>query len=286
YQSRQSDTASDTSDLISHVRKNAASLKIDENKIAVWACSANVRVGLPLVMESDRKYIRAAVFYYGVMGETPVRQDVPVLVVRAGLDNPNLNAGIDNFVRMAVSEDVPLSFINYPEGRHAFDILDDNDTSRDIIQQTLDFMKFHVTKAADANHAAGRAPSPSRFLSMVSRQGVQKAIQVYRDARKTDPQAPLFQEATLNNLGYQLLQNNAGAAVEIFKLNVEAHPNSANVYDSLADGFEAAGNRELAIENAERALAVLAKDTVLPEAQKANIRTSAEDKLRRLKPQK
>lgn len=287
YQSRQTEAAQDTSDLINYVRKNAASLKIDENKLAVWACSANVRVGLPFVMEADRKYIRVAVFYYGVMGESTVRQDLPVLVVRAGLDNPNLNTGIDNFVRMAVTEDVPLTFINYAQGRHAFDILDNNDTSRQIIQQTLDFMKFNLAKTADADQSAARAPSPSRFISMVSRQGIQKAIQAYRDARKTDPQAPLFQEATLNNIGYQLLQTNATKdAIEIFKLNVEAYPNSANVYDSLADAYEAGGNTELAVQNAERALALLAKETALSEDQKTNIRNSAEDKLRRLKPQK
>ena len=43
-------------------------------------------------------------------------------------------------------------------------------------------------------------------------------------------------------------------AIEIFKLNVEAYPASANVYDSLGEAYKSAGEREPAIQNYRKAL--------------------------------
>lgn len=57
-------------------------------------------------------------------------------------------------------------------------------------------------------------------------------------------------EYVLNNLGYRFMgQNKAELAIEIFRQNVELYPNSANVYDSLGEGFENAGKFDSAEEN-------------------------------------
>jgi tetratricopeptide (TPR) repeat protein len=40
------------------------------------------------------------------------------------------------------------------------------------------------------------------------------------------------------------------------KLNVEAYPQSANVYDSLAEAYLLSGDKEKAIENYRKALAI------------------------------
>jgi D-alanyl-D-alanine-carboxypeptidase/D-alanyl-D-alanine-endopeptidase len=50
-------------------------------------------------------------------------------------------------------------------------------------------------------------------------------------------------------------------ALEIFKLNVLLYPDSANVYDSLAEAYEANGNRDLAIRNYKRSLELDPKNT-------------------------
>ena len=56
-----------------------------------------------------------------------------------------------------------------------------------------------------------------------------------------------FGERPLNEVGYGLLgKGDAAGAIAIFRLNAEAHPDSANVYDSLAEGYLAAGQQELA----------------------------------------
>ena len=49
-------------------------------------------------------------------------------------------------------------------------------------------------------------------------------------------------------------QNQLGAAVQIFQLNVESYPDSANVYDSLGEAYADHGDRELAIKSYEKAV--------------------------------
>jgi uncharacterized protein len=61
-------------------------------------------------------------------------------------------------------------------------------------------------------------------------------------------------EATFNQIGYQLLRaNRLDEAISAFRKNVENHPNSANVYDSLAEALEKNGQLKQAAENYEKA---------------------------------
>ncbi len=72
----------------------------------------------------------------------------------------------------------------------------------------------------------------------------------YRELRKQTPDAYDFKESELNALGYSLLQQNRiDDAIELFKLNVELFPTSANPYDSLGEAYAAKGAKELAIAN-------------------------------------
>ncbi len=50
-------------------------------------------------------------------------------------------------------------------------------------------------------------------------------------------------------------------AIEVFKLNVEAYPQSANVYDSLGQAYMVNGDKELAIRNYQRAVELNAQNT-------------------------
>jgi tetratricopeptide (TPR) repeat protein len=71
-----------------------------------------------------------------------------------------------------------------------------------------------------------------------------------------------FRESELNTLGYQLLRmNKIIEAIEIFKLNVEAYPQSSNVYDSLGEAYMIQGNKEQAIMNYEKSLEINPENT-------------------------
>ena len=64
-------------------------------------------------------------------------------------------------------------------------------------------------------------------------------------------------EAYINQLGYQLLgAGKKEEAIAVFKTNVERYPNSANVYDSLAEAYEKSGRLDLARPNYDRAYTV------------------------------
>ena len=85
--------------------------------------------------------------------------------------------------------------------------------------------------------------------------GAEAAVAQYRELRKSQPNRYDFAEPELNALGYELLfTGRVKEAVEIFKLNVEMYPQGFNTYDSLAEGYLAAGARELAIKNYRRSL--------------------------------
>lgn len=87
------------------------------------------------------------------------------------------------------------------------------------------------------------------------RRGFAHALEVYDELKRRDP-AFRPAEADLNDWAYRML-NGGGRpkeALEIFKLNAFLYPDSANVYDSLAEAFEANGLREPAIKNYRRSL--------------------------------
>lgn len=69
-----------------------------------------------------------------------LRQDVPILMVRAGLDEfVAMNASIDRFVSRALARNMPLTLLNYPSGIHAFSLFDD---SRPAKNATLSLLRF------------------------------------------------------------------------------------------------------------------------------------------------
>jgi hypothetical protein len=74
-------------------------------------------------------------------------------------------------------------------------------------------------------------------------------------AKLRDEAFAIATEAELNNYGYQLIgQQKIDEAIAIFERNVKAHPQSWNVYDSLAEAYGIKGDKKKAIEFYTRAL--------------------------------
>jgi cytochrome c-type biogenesis protein CcmH/NrfG len=86
--------------------------------------------------------------------------------------------------------------------------------------------------------------------------GVKQALADYRDWRTGRSARELINEAQMNRLGYMLLQGTKRVedAIEIFKQNVQDHPESSNVYDSLGEAYMVSGNKELAIKNYQQSI--------------------------------
>jgi tetratricopeptide (TPR) repeat protein len=66
------------------------------------------------------------------------------------------------------------------------------------------------------------------------------------------------------------------------KLNLEAYPESANVYDSLAEAYMNNGDRELAITFYKKVLEMIPKDQKADKDFLERIKTGALEKLKEL----
>ncbi len=103
-------------------------------------------------------------------------------------------------------------------------------------------------------------PDPKRPIAAVmqetiEKEGVEQAVQNYRELKAASPDSYDFSESQLNLLGYRYLgEGDVQTAIRIFELNVEAYPDAFNTYDSLGDAYMEAGNNERSIANYRRAL--------------------------------
>jgi len=89
----------------------------------------------------------------------------------------------------------------------------------------------------------------------IASSGLDAAVQQYHDLKATAPATYNFDEGQLNGLGYRLIRaNNFKAAIRILQLNVEAYPQSGNVYDSLGEAYMDDGNKTQAIANYQKSL--------------------------------
>jgi hypothetical protein len=94
-----------------------------------------------------------------------------------------------------------------------------------------------------------------RFFEILGQKGVSEAVRAFQEARERNDHSLDFGERKLNQAGYGYLQGGkVKEAIELFKLNVLAYPDSWNTYDSLAEAYMADGNRELAIHYYEKSL--------------------------------
>jgi predicted alpha/beta superfamily hydrolase/Flp pilus assembly protein TadD len=77
--------------------------------------------------------------------------------------------------------------------------------------------------------------------------GLEQGVKIYNEMSKQKPEGIYFDEREFNSLGYRLITRGmTDAALEVFKMNTELYPESANVYDSLAELYMNQGNKELA----------------------------------------
>ncbi len=136
----------DTLSAIAFIRENAMKYGIDKDRLIVWTFSAGGALTIAGLQE-NQPYVKAVISYYGILGMSSRRQVTalgeklpPLLVVRAGKDSQFINNAIDLFVHEAINKNANMTFYNYPEGQHAFELRDDTEQTRDILRKTFRFL--------------------------------------------------------------------------------------------------------------------------------------------------
>ena len=161
------EVASDLDDLIAFARTQIP--EADPDRLVLWVCSGGGAYGLRAAIRHS-VYVCCAAVYYAFLEPLSYRAIIapevsdetlrefspitalgqegitipPVLIARAGKDHAELNETIDHFTAEALRQNIALDLLNYADGQHSFEILDDTEQSRYIIQQTLAFMRLHA----------------------------------------------------------------------------------------------------------------------------------------------
>jgi len=176
-------------------------------------------------------------------------------------------------------------FVGYETGKHGTEMFAPHpDLPKQIVAWFVDTL---IKKPADPKMKVARKQTPESefFAALITPGQSSKAAELYRDARKRDPKAQLAPEQIVNVMAYQHMQaNNTKDAVELCKLNTELFPTSANAYDSLGDAYLADGQKDLALQAAQKAIDLLPADASNEDLKKL-IRASAEEKIAKLKPE-
>ncbi len=124
------------------------------------------------------------------------------------------------------------------------------------------------------------SPGTSFFKAVLGK-GADEAVRLFPEFRQKHPDE--FNESAVNEVGYRLMNiRRYKEAIAVLKLNVDAFPGSANVYDSLAEAYLKDGDKELAITYYRKALEAIPKDTTADKGRLEGIKTGAEKKLKEL----
>src|SRR6266702_1578151 len=149
---------------------------------------------------------------------------------------------------------------------------------------------FVTTLIKTPGHAPPDTVASAAILNQLETpDGVAQATRRLTEARQKDPKAQLWPEITVDIIASDhLREGDANTAIEIFKLNLLAYPDSADAHYNLADAYLKDGEKDLARQYAEKALAMIDShkaplsswsDT---EQRRAEIRSGVQDTLKEL----
>jgi len=107
-----------------------------------------------------------------------------------------------------------------------------------------------VRAAFDSRRSIAQALSAT-----IATSGVDLAEKQYHELKAAHSATYSFDEGELNSLGYELIRTKRFKdAIRILQLNVEAFPESSNVYDSLAEAYMDDGDKARAVVNYRRSV--------------------------------
>ena len=170
-------------------------------------------------------------------------------------------------------------------GDHGTDLFREHPDLPGIIVQW-----FVTTLIKTPGHAPADPLAASAILNQLATPGeVAQVKQQLIEARKKDLTAQLWPEVSGDIIGSgHLREGEVKEAIEVFQLNLLAYPDSADAHFNLADAYQNAGQKDLARQYAEKALAMIDSHAgplsswSNTEPRRAEIRNGVEDLLKKL----
>jgi tetratricopeptide (TPR) repeat protein len=249
YQGSPTDPAASLEALIAHLRALGAELGIEGERLALWACSANVTTALPYLMGTPPSAVRGAVLYYGSTRVPAIRRDLPVFYLLAERDGAPLNEGIRTLWTEAAKIAAPWTMVVASGMPHAFDALVETRTARDLVERTLEFLSRTLAPPAPP----GPAPSLAR-QALIASYGVDwpAAAAAYGVLAKDHPR----DGDAVRGLALALLRSGRGAeAIEPLRQALALGVERPDLHDLLGGALLVRGENAEAAAELEKALA-------------------------------
>jgi len=259
---------------------------VDKSRIAIGGGSCGVDNAVTLAVHQPD--VKALVLLAGGTNLAGInyiahKPELPIFTAAAADDE----YGADTLPLMRWFADLSgnprTRFSGFKDGRHGTEIFGPHP---ELVDQIVAFLvDTLVISPVDLKASVPpKKTAASEFWALVNQPGgARKAAAIFHEARKSNPNAFVFPEFPINLLGYARLQaGDKQEALELFKLNAEAYPKSANTQDSLSDGYLAVGQNDLALAAEQKCLELLPADTNDP-LFKTRLEQAAKEKIATLK---
>jgi acetyl esterase/lipase len=140
------DAAEDVAAAVDALRRDS---RVDGERLALWFFSGGGLLAADWLRKPP-SWLRVLAFSYPLVAALPgwpVPErfapieaaagvgDVPIVLTRAGREDPAVAALVEQFVAVAHPQ-----IVDVPEGRHSFDVLDDDDASRAAVTRATDLV--------------------------------------------------------------------------------------------------------------------------------------------------
>lgn len=149
---------SDIKDAVAFIRLKSKDYNIDSDRIMLFAFSGAGSL-ISFSYKGEYDYIKGLIYYYALLelsnkrlndqfsavkALSSLNRPLPIMIAKVGLDRKNINASVDKFMNVADELQINYQWEYHPTGKHGFDVLNDDETTRQIIENTLKFMKENL----------------------------------------------------------------------------------------------------------------------------------------------